>query len=163
MIDNHRMMLRDAIEALKQANIRSEIYANAKRQDYKFNVGDQVFLKTINYTSGERKFRPKQKLTSKWAGPFEIIEKISATAFRLKLPPQWHIHDVIAQTFGLQLFRTNLKTERHYNHRLILSMGSTSLKKNYKQTKNKTCGIPPTMEGASRRCLLGRRRKFNSL
>ncbi len=51
-------------------------------------------LRTKNYLSGEKKFRPKKKLAAKWAGPFELIEKISDTAFRVRLPPKWRIHDV---------------------------------------------------------------------
>ncbi len=93
-VESHRMKVRDAIEALTTAKINQEIYANKNRRDYEFNVGDKVFLRTRNYLSGEQKFRPKKKLTAKWAGPFQIVEKISATAFRLELPPKWNIHNV---------------------------------------------------------------------
>ena len=34
------------------------------------------------------------KLQKKFVGPFEIVEKIGAQAYRLKLPDSWKIHDV---------------------------------------------------------------------
>ena len=94
LMEQHKMMIRDAKDSLNAARMNQEIYSNLKRRDYQFKVGDKVMLRTKNYLSGEKRFRPKKKLTAKWAGPFEIIQKISNTAFRLKLPPQWKIHDV---------------------------------------------------------------------
>ncbi len=95
MIKQHRVMIQDAIESLRSAQINQQIQANRKRKDYDFKVGDKVMLRTKNYLSGEKKFRPKRKLAAKWAGPFELIEKVSSTAFRVRLPPKWQIHDVI--------------------------------------------------------------------
>ena len=34
------------------------------------------------------------KLEKKYVGPFEIVEKIGAQVYRLKLPDSWIIHDV---------------------------------------------------------------------
>ena len=34
------------------------------------------------------------KLQKKFVGPFEIVEKIGAQAYRLKLPDSWRIHNV---------------------------------------------------------------------
>ncbi len=94
LIEIHRMKIRDAIEAMTTAKINQEIYANKDRRDHEFKKGDKVFLRTRNYLSGEQKFRPKKKLSAKWAGPFVISEVISHTAFRLDLPPKWKIHNV---------------------------------------------------------------------
>ena len=94
MMDKHKSMIRDAIDCLNHARMNQEIYVTVNRRDYKFKVGDKVMLRTKNYLTGEKRFRPKKKLTAKWAGPFEIIQKINETAFRLKLPPKWSIHDV---------------------------------------------------------------------
>ncbi len=116
MIDSHRSKIRDAIDSLNTARMNQEIYANLKRREYVFNVGDKAFLRTKNYLSGEKKFRPKKKLAAKWAGPFDIIQKISETAYRLKLPPQWKIHDVfhVANLWPAQItdeFKMREKTQ----------------------------------------------------
>jgi hypothetical protein len=94
-IESHKMIIRDAIESLRSAIRNQEIYSNLKRRDHQFSVGDRVFLKMKNYTTGEHRFRPKKKLSAKWSGPFKIIEIISHTAVKLELPPNWQIHNVI--------------------------------------------------------------------
>src|SRR6202008_1710536 len=38
--------------------------------------------------------RPSKKLDDKRAGPFKILEKVGAAAYRLELPAQWKIHPV---------------------------------------------------------------------
>ena len=53
-------------------------------------IGDKVFLERRDL----RSVRPSHKLDFKRFGPFEISEKISDTAYRLKLPVSWKIHDV---------------------------------------------------------------------
>ena len=35
-----------------------------------------------------------RKLSALWAGPFRVAAKVNDVAFRLELPPDWHIHDV---------------------------------------------------------------------
>ena len=33
------------------------------------------------------------KLDKRYYGPFQILERINKTSYRLKLPSSWHIHD----------------------------------------------------------------------
>ncbi len=40
------------------------------------------------------KIDQKKKLTPKYIGPYEIIDKISSTVYKLKLPNNLHIHPV---------------------------------------------------------------------
>ena len=35
-----------------------------------------------------------RKLADKFVGPFEVLEKVGALSFRLKLPSPWRVHDV---------------------------------------------------------------------
>ena len=57
-------------------------------------VGDYVYLK-VSLMHGVTRFGIKGKLTPRYIGPFEIVEKISDVAYRLDLPPHLgHVHDV---------------------------------------------------------------------
>ncbi len=55
-------------------------------QDYQ--VGDKVWLDTTNLHLP----RPKKKLDDKRVGPFTILDKAGASAYKLKLPLHWKIH-----------------------------------------------------------------------
>ena len=58
LIEEHKVKIKDAIEALSLAKINQEIYANRSRRDYDFKVGDKVLLRTRNYLTGEKRFSP---------------------------------------------------------------------------------------------------------
>jgi len=47
-------------------------------------VGSRVFLSTKNLHTT----RPNKKLSKKYLGPFEILERIRKLVYRLKLPPK---------------------------------------------------------------------------
>ncbi|XP_054797614.1 uncharacterized protein LOC129302755 [Prosopis cineraria] len=51
-------------------------------------VEDKVFLK-VSPMKGVMRFEKKGKLSSRYVGPFEILERIGAVAYRLALPPEW--------------------------------------------------------------------------
>ena len=51
-----------------------------------FKVGDHVFLKVMP-KRGVVRFRKRGKLSPRFIGPFELLERISAVAYRLVLPP----------------------------------------------------------------------------
>ncbi|GJX55371.1 putative nucleotidyltransferase, ribonuclease H [Tanacetum coccineum] len=60
----------------------------------KFQVGDRVFLKVSPFR-GVKRFGIKGKLSPRFIGPFEILERIGEVSYRLALPPQLsHVHDV---------------------------------------------------------------------
>ena len=52
-----------------------------------FEVGDHVFLK-ISPRRGLMRFGKSGKLSPRFIGPFEILERIGEAAYRLALPPQ---------------------------------------------------------------------------
>ncbi|GJZ15632.1 putative nucleotidyltransferase, ribonuclease H [Tanacetum coccineum] len=57
-------------------------------------VGDRVFLKVSPFR-GVKRFGIKGKLSPRFIGPFEILERIGEVSYRLALPPQLsHVHDV---------------------------------------------------------------------
>ena len=57
-----------------------------RRRPLEFEVGDHVFLKTIP-KRGVVRFGKRGKLSSRFIGPFEILERVGTIAYRLALPP----------------------------------------------------------------------------
>ncbi|GJQ97498.1 putative nucleotidyltransferase, ribonuclease H [Tanacetum coccineum] len=83
-----------AKEKLKEARSRQKSYADKHRRDLEFQVGDHVFLKVSPFR-GVKRFGIKGKLSPRFIGPFEILERIGEVSYRLALPPQLsHVHDV---------------------------------------------------------------------
>ncbi|GKE59163.1 hypothetical protein Tco_1498348 [Tanacetum coccineum] len=59
----------------------------------KFEVGDRVLLKVLPW-KGVIRFGKKGKLAPRYAGPFEILERIGPVAYRLRLPEELSgVHD----------------------------------------------------------------------
>ncbi|KAA3479974.1 DNA/RNA polymerases superfamily protein [Gossypium australe] len=81
-------------DSLKSASDRQKSYADLKRKDIKFEIGDKVFLKVSPWKKVLR-FRHKYKLSPRFIGPYEIIERVGPVAYRLRLPPELEkIHNV---------------------------------------------------------------------
>ncbi|EOX99952.1 Uncharacterized protein TCM_009026 [Theobroma cacao] len=68
------------------AQSRQKSYADNQRRNLEFQVEDYVFLK-VSPTKGVIRFGKKGKLSPRYKGPFEILERVRAVAYRLALPP----------------------------------------------------------------------------
>jgi hypothetical protein len=80
-------------ESLKVAQSRQKSYADKRRRDLSFEIGDFVYLK-VSPMRGTRRFRVKVKLAPRYVGPFKIIDRMGEVA-QLELPPQLSdVHDV---------------------------------------------------------------------
>ena len=60
-------------QRLKAASDRQKSYANLKRRDIEYEVGDKVFLKVSSWRKILR-FSKKGKLTPRFIRPYEILE-----------------------------------------------------------------------------------------
>ncbi|KAA3484531.1 reverse transcriptase [Gossypium australe] len=81
-------------DSLKAVSDRQKSYADLKRKDIEFKVGDKVFLKVSPWKKILR-FGRKGKLSPRFIGPYEIFERIGPVAYRLMLPPEFErIHNV---------------------------------------------------------------------
>ncbi|XP_043811844.1 uncharacterized protein LOC122723519 [Manihot esculenta] len=79
---------------LKAASDRQKSYADLKRKDIAYEVGDKVFLKVSPWKRVLR-FGKKGKLSPRFIGPYEITERVGLIAYRLALPPELDkIHNV---------------------------------------------------------------------
>jgi hypothetical protein len=73
---------------------RQKSYADHRRRELSFKVGDFIYLK-VSPMRGLRHFKVRGKLTPRFIGPFKILKKRGEIAYQLKLPPQLSdVHDV---------------------------------------------------------------------
>ena len=87
------------------AQSRQKAYADPKRREVVYNVGDHVLVK-VSPTKGVFRFGKKGKLNPRYIGPFEVLEKIGEVAYRIALPPAL---DQVHNVFHVSL----LKEYRH--------------------------------------------------
>jgi hypothetical protein len=81
-------------ESLKVAQTRQKSYADKRRKDLSFEVGDFVYLK-VSPMRGTRRFKVEGKLAPRYVGPFKIVDNKGEVAYQLELPPQLSdVHDV---------------------------------------------------------------------
>ncbi|KAD6796259.1 hypothetical protein E3N88_07155 [Mikania micrantha] len=81
-------------QRLQATRSRQKSYVDKRRKPLKFQVGDRVMLK-VSPWKGVVRFAKKGKLTPRYVGPFEIIERIGHVAYRLSLPDELSgVHDV---------------------------------------------------------------------
>ena len=79
---------------LERAHVRMCNQANAGRTDVQFAKGDWVLFKLQPYRQTTLARRLSQKLARRFYGPFIILERIGAVAYRLQLPATAKIHNV---------------------------------------------------------------------
>ncbi|KAL2246237.1 UNVERIFIED_CONTAM: Transposon Tf2-12 polyprotein [Sesamum indicum] len=91
---------------LKAAQDRQKSYVDQHRREMEYKVGDKVFLK-ISPWRGILRFGKQGKLSPRYIGPYEIIERIGPLAYRLALPAELsQIHDVFHVSM-LQRYRSD--------------------------------------------------------
>ncbi|KAK9003922.1 hypothetical protein V6N11_018816 [Hibiscus sabdariffa] len=88
-------------DRLKQVFDRQKAYADTKRRDIRHEVGDKVFLKVSPWKKVLR-FGKKGKLSPRYIGPFEVLEKVGHVAYGLALPPEF---DKIHNVFHVSMLR----------------------------------------------------------
>ncbi|GJS97560.1 putative reverse transcriptase domain-containing protein [Tanacetum coccineum] len=80
-------------ERLKTTRDRQKSYADHRRKSLEFSVGDKVLLK-VSPRKGVVRFGKRSKLSTRYVGPFEIVERVGPVAYRLRLPQELvGIHD----------------------------------------------------------------------
>ena len=85
------------LQRLLTAQSRQKSYADVLRP-LEFEVGDHVFLKVIP-KRGVVRFGKQGKLSPRFIGPFEILERVGAVAYRLALPPSMSgVHEVYSRS-----------------------------------------------------------------
>ena len=79
---------------LKVAQSWQKSYANTRRRDLVFEIGDFVYLK-VSPMRGVKRFHTVGKLSPRYVGPFQIINGRGEVAYQLELLEQLSgVHDV---------------------------------------------------------------------
>jgi hypothetical protein len=68
--------------------------ADKHRSAREFAVGDQVYLKALPYVQTSLATRSSNKLAFRFFGPYQIINRIGQTAYKLQLPDQCQVHPI---------------------------------------------------------------------
>ena len=66
--------------------------ADKKRSERLFQARDFVYLRLQPYVQSSLAPRSHHKLCFKYFGPFKVLSKIGAVAYKLELPPTSSIH-----------------------------------------------------------------------
>ena len=94
---------------LKIARDGQKSYADNRRRDLQFEIGDRVFLK-VSPWKGVLRFGKRGKLSPRYIEPYEIVSKVGQVAYKLKLPPELsRIHD----TFHVSILRKFIPDPLH--------------------------------------------------
>ncbi|XP_041016136.1 uncharacterized protein LOC121258657 [Juglans microcarpa x Juglans regia] len=94
---------------MKAAQSRQKSYADKSRFQLEFEIGDKVFLK-ISPKKGVMRFGKKGKLSPRYIGPFEILDRIGPVAYMVALPPAFSgVHNV----FHVSMLRKYIHDPTH--------------------------------------------------
>ena len=72
---------------LVTASSRQKSYADKRRSNLEFQVGDYVLLK-VSPWKGVIRFRKRGKLGPRFIGPYKVIARVGKVAYRLELPDE---------------------------------------------------------------------------
>ena len=94
---------------LKAAQDRQKNYADKRRKDLEFEVDDRVFSK-LSPWKGVVRFGKRGKLSPRYIGPLEIVERIGPVTYRLDfLEELSRVHNV----FHISMLRKYISDPSH--------------------------------------------------
>jgi hypothetical protein len=94
VLRNAEKHVRKIKENLRVAQSRQKSYADTRRRELTFTVGDYVYLK-VSSMKGVKSFNMKGKLAPRYIGPFKILARRGEVAYQLELPENLSgVHDV---------------------------------------------------------------------
>ena len=94
-------------DRLKEAQSRQKCYADSKRKEIVYEVGDRVYL-CVSPLRGVKRFGVKGKLAPRFVGPYKVLERMGEVAYKLELPEGLSgVHDVF-HVFQLKKCHTEM-------------------------------------------------------
>ncbi|PNY17867.1 hypothetical protein L195_g014621, partial [Trifolium pratense] len=86
--------LRQLRQQLHRAQDRMKQLSDKKRCDRSFEIGEWVFVKLRAHRQQSVVCRINAKLAARYYGPYPVLERVGAVAYRLKLPEGSKVHAV---------------------------------------------------------------------
>ncbi|KZV39180.1 hypothetical protein F511_41012 [Dorcoceras hygrometricum] len=96
-------------ERMRASQSRQKSYADSRRRELSFKVGDHVFFR-VAPMKGVMRFGKKGKLSPRYIGPYEFLDKVGTLAYRLAFPP--HLSSVHS-AFHVSALRNYIPTPSH--------------------------------------------------
>ncbi|CAM8937356.1 unnamed protein product [Rhodiola kirilowii] len=91
----HKMTILDQLKGnLRKAQQRMVQQANQHRANVEYEVGDWVIVRLQPYRQSTVRNQRTTKLTRRYYGPFEVVQRIEKVAYRVSLPEGAKIHNV---------------------------------------------------------------------
>ena len=78
---------------LKASQDRQKSYADKHSVNREFRVGDHVYLR-VRAKKSSLKLGSCAKLSPRYCGPFEVLERIGPVAYRIAFPASTRAHNV---------------------------------------------------------------------
>jgi len=94
LLQQRDKVLQQLKQNLWKAQVRMKKFADKKRSEVSFEIGDWVFVKLQPYRQHSMALRKNQKLGMRFFGPFKVIQRIGQVAYKLQLPEDTRIHPV---------------------------------------------------------------------
>ena len=98
LLKEREQLSRMLVNQLEKAQHRMKYYADKKRSEREFQVGDEVYLKLQPYRQSSLALRKNLKLSSRYYGPYLVISKVGTVAYKLQLPEHSKLHLVFHVT-----------------------------------------------------------------
>ncbi len=109
LVEDAKAKVRVAKQRLLAAQRRQKSYVDWHRRDLEFQVGDHALLK-VSPARGIKRFILRNKLSPRFVGPFEILERIGTVAYRLALP---HGLTGVHNVFHVSMLRKYIRDPSH--------------------------------------------------
>ncbi|KAI5408711.1 hypothetical protein KIW84_054516 [Lathyrus oleraceus] len=88
------LMIKELQKQLLRAQDLIRSQANKHRREVEYEVEDMVFVKIQPYKMKKLAKRLNQKLSPRYYGPYEVIQRIGVVAYKLKFPEGSKVHPV---------------------------------------------------------------------
>ncbi|XP_019097363.1 PREDICTED: uncharacterized protein LOC109131156 [Camelina sativa] len=115
LIDETTEKIKFIRETMKKAQDLQKKYADRKRREVEFKVGDMVYLK-VAPQKGKDQFGKVVKLAVRFIGPYPIEQRVGEVAYRLAMPEMMRLHKVfhvsqLDMSFGYKMILNQNKDE----------------------------------------------------
>ncbi|CAN4106349.1 unnamed protein product [Withania somnifera] len=97
------------MDRVRATQSRKKSYADRRLRALEFGVGDKVFLR-VSPMCGVMRFGRRGKLSPRYIGPYEILDKVGGVGYRLALP---HMLSFVHHVFHISMLRRYMPDESH--------------------------------------------------